>query len=85
MPSYLLYNFPAYSTFTGPRAIYPPAIYLPTLRRCLLAAFNWVHHPDSLLAQREPWRHAQLARRFPKAPTSNSTINCYFVEHVSVF
>jgi hypothetical protein len=43
MPSYLLYNFPAYSTFTGPRAIYPPAaIYLPTLRRCLLAAFECI-------------------------------------------
>ena len=85
MPSYLLYNFPPYFTFTGPRSIYPPAIYLPTLRRCLLAAFNSVHHPDSLLAQREPRRHAQLARRFVKAPASNPTIDCYFVQYASVF
>ena len=53
MPSYLLYNFPSYSTFTGPRAIYPAGIYLPTFRRCLLAAFNLVHHPHRLLAQQE--------------------------------
>jgi len=85
MPSYLLYNFPPYSTFTGPRTIYTPAIYLPTLCRCLLTAFNSVHRPDKLQAQQEPWRYAELAHRFPKAPASNSTIDCYFVQHISVF
>jgi hypothetical protein len=54
MPSYLLYNFPPYSTFTGPHAIYPPAIYLPTLRRRLLAEFNSLYHPDRLQAEQEP-------------------------------
>jgi hypothetical protein len=66
IPSYLLYKFPPHSTFTGPRAISPPAIYLPTLRRCLLAAFNWVHHPDRLLAQQEPCRHAQSSTSLSK-------------------
>lgn len=78
----LVVYFSSSSTFTGSRAIYPPVIYLPTLRRSFLAACNGVHHPDRLLAQQKGMPN--IARRFQKAPTSNTTIDCYFVQHISV-